>query len=85
MPQLFYQDAVPLKRVKQEIKALVMPQLFYQDAVTDLTANKNGILHLFLTSHMAWPLLEIWTYFQFYFAADVSQKDAHDCCDKYKV
>lgn len=46
MPQLFYQDAVPLKRVKQEIKALVMPQLFYQDAVTDLTANKNGILHL---------------------------------------
>lgn len=34
----------PFKWIKREIKVLLMPQLCYQDAVTDLTANKNGLL-----------------------------------------
>lgn len=48
----------PLKRVKQEIKGLLMPRLFYQDAVTDLTANKNGLLCLTVSnfsSGLAFP------------------------------
>ncbi len=67
----------PFKRVKQEIKALLKPQLCCQDAVTDLTANKTGLLRLNISNYQSGlAFTERWAYFLFYFATDVSHSVA---------
>jgi len=71
----------PFKLIKQEIKVLLMPQLCYQDAVTDLTANKNDLLRQTVSNHPS-GLDFIGNMGILLFSSHVSQKYAHDFCDK---
>lgn len=72
----------PFKSVKQKIKALLKPQLCFQDVITDLTANKTGLLRLTISNYQSalaftgemgiLPVLHCCWY------QPLSCKDAHD-------